>query len=88
MNDGDGGFERNPTILATDIPGSRGLLGNDHPGLFPVGDAAALAGKLLRFERDDVFRAALRYATRSRAPIADPARETEAWRTLLAELLP
>lgn len=33
-------------ILASDIPGNRGLLGPDFPGYFPVGDAAALAAKL------------------------------------------
>jgi glycosyltransferase involved in cell wall biosynthesis len=33
-------------VLATDIPGNRGLLGDDFPGYFPVGDASALAEKL------------------------------------------
>jgi glycosyltransferase involved in cell wall biosynthesis len=33
-------------VLASDIAGNRGLLGDDFPGYFPVGDAAALAEKL------------------------------------------
>ena len=30
-------------VLASDIPGNRGLLGDDFPGYFPVGDSTALA---------------------------------------------
>lgn len=39
-------------VIGTDIPCMRGLLGNDYPGLFPVGDARRLAGLLRRAEED------------------------------------
>src|SRR5688572_19472850 len=34
-------------VLATDVHGNTGMLGTDHPGLFPPGDANALATLLL-----------------------------------------
>jgi putative glycosyltransferase (TIGR04348 family) len=42
-------------ILASDIPGNRGLLGDDYPGYFPVADTVALRESLLKAERDPVF---------------------------------
>lgn len=42
-------------ILASDIPGNRGLLGDSYPGYFPVEDDQALASLLLRAERDAEF---------------------------------
>lgn len=73
-------------VLSTRIDGSIGLLGPAHPGLFPVGDAAALAGLLARVEGDPAFLAALRRETDRLRPLVQPAREREAWRALLAEL--
>jgi putative glycosyltransferase (TIGR04348 family) len=73
-------------VLATRIPGSVGLLGDDHPGLFPSGDAGALAALLERAETDAAFLAELEARSRARAWIADPCRELEAWRALLDEL--
>ena len=35
-------------VLSTDISGSRGLLGDDYPGYYPVGDDEGLASLLLR----------------------------------------
>lgn len=75
-------------VLATRIPGATGLLGDDHPGLFPVGDVDALAVRLRRAEDEPEFLARLRDAGRRRAGLADPARERAAWRALLAELDP
>lgn len=46
-------------VLSTRIDGVAGLLGDDYPGFFPVGDAGALAGLLQRFESDPDYRAAL-----------------------------
>lgn len=75
-------------VLATAIDASRALLGDDHPGLFAVGDVAALTALLLRAERDAAFRAELaRHGARRRALFA-PAREQAAWRALLAEVVP
>lgn len=73
-------------VLSSRIDGSTGLLGADHPGLFPVGDAPALAGLLARAEEDPDFLAALRRATERVRPLVEPEREREAWRALLAEL--
>ena len=46
-------------VLATAIPGSIGLLGEELPGLYPVGDARRLADLLLRAETDPAFLASL-----------------------------
>ena len=73
-------------ILATAIPGSLGLLGDDHPGLFPVGDARKLADLLHRAEIDPAFLASLGARSATLAGLTDPARERESWRTLLAEI--
>jgi putative glycosyltransferase (TIGR04348 family) len=42
-------------ILASDISGNRGLLGEDYPGYFPAGDEAALASLMLRAETEPGF---------------------------------
>jgi len=73
-------------VLATAIPGSIGLLGEDHPGLYPVGDARRLADLLLLAEADPRFLAALAERSTALAPLTDPARELESWRALLAEV--
>ena len=39
-------------VLASDIPGNLGLLGEHYPGVYPVGDEQALAGLMLRAERE------------------------------------
>jgi len=73
-------------VLSTDVDGSVGVLGEDHPGLFPVGDAAALAALLSRAEQEPPFLQALRARSIALQPLVDPAREREAWRRLLARL--
>jgi putative glycosyltransferase (TIGR04348 family) len=73
-------------VLSTHVAGSVGILGRDHPGLFPVGDAAALAALLRRAEQDPRFLEELRRWSERLAPLVDPAREREAWRALLAEV--
>lgn len=73
-------------VLATDVPGTTGLLGAGHPGLFPPGDAVALAGLLQRAAEEPGFLAALEERSRERAFLADPVRELAAWRALLGEL--
>lgn len=75
-------------ILATRIPGTTGLLGEDHPGLFEVGDDEGLARLLLRAEQDPRFLADLHAAGTRLAHLADPETERETWRGLLAELMP
>ena len=75
-------------VLATDIPGNCGLLAEGHPGLFPVGDAEALAGLLERAENDPSFLEELRAHGRARAWITAPENERRAWQELLDELDP
>ncbi len=72
-------------ILASEIPGSIGILGAGYPGYFPVGDTAALAALLHRAETDTAFYRALQRHCRRLRPLIAPARERAAWRQLLAE---
>ena len=73
-------------VLASRIDGNVGLLGSDYAGYFPVGDTKALARLLLRLEREPRFVLTLSKALARRKPLFRPARETAAWRRLLAEL--
>ena len=73
-------------IVSTRIDGSIGLLGNEYPGYFPVGDAAALARLLTRLETDAAFGRELARACAARKPLFDVARERAAWAELLAQL--
>lgn len=73
-------------VVATRVSGNVGMLGDDYPGLFPVGDTRALAGMLLRAESDAAFYAALCAACDRRRPLFRPEAELAAWRSLLAEL--
>ena len=73
-------------VLASRIDGNVGLLGTDYPGYFPVGDTEALARMLQKLESDPRFVSRLRRAVARRAPLFRPARETAAWRRLLAGL--
>jgi putative glycosyltransferase (TIGR04348 family) len=47
-------------VLGSRIPGSVGMLGEDYPGWFPVGDAAALAALIGRCIESPAFMATLR----------------------------
>jgi putative glycosyltransferase (TIGR04348 family) len=71
-------------VLASDIPGNRGMLGADYPGYFPVGDSAALAGLIERAETDTNFYRQLGAHCAARAPLFAPARERAAVQALLA----
>jgi glycosyltransferase involved in cell wall biosynthesis len=73
-------------VLSSHISGSIGLLGEDYPGYFDVGDTAELADLLGRFETDAGFRALLQAYVRQLSPLVSPEREREAWKQLLAEL--
>ncbi len=70
-------------VIASDIPGSVGLLGQGYPGYYPLGDTAALKRLLSRAETDEDYLRALRTAGAKRAPLFTPARERAAWRKLL-----
>ena len=73
-------------VLSTRIDGSVGLLGADYPGLFGVGDEAALAELLRRIETDAGFFDELQRRCAALAPRFTPRVEREAWRELLREL--
>jgi putative glycosyltransferase (TIGR04348 family) len=74
-------------LLASRIPGTVGLLGEEHPGYFPPGDAAALAEAISAAERnaggyyDALVRASARLLDR-----VGPEQERASWARLLAEL--
>lgn len=74
-------------VLASDVPGNRGLLGDDWPGLFPPGDPAALADLLRRYAAAPDYRANLNARTAALARAFHPDLERAGWRALLGELL-
>jgi putative glycosyltransferase (TIGR04348 family) len=73
-------------VLSTRVDGSVGVLGEDYPGYFAVGDADGLAALLVRVEEDAGLRARLLAGIARARPLVEPAREREAWARLLAEL--
>ncbi len=70
-------------VLSTNIPGSRGLLGDHYPGYYPVGDDEALADLMLRAESEPAYLAELREHCDRLAPHFAPERERLAWKELL-----
>lgn len=70
-------------VIGSDMGCMRGLLGEDYPGLFPVGDTRALAGLLLRAETDERFYQDLAERCRNEAHKFDPALERESLRVLI-----
>lgn len=74
-------------VISSAIPGSVGLLGEDYPGYFPVGDAEALANSLDAAEHDHRgYYRALRDHCGALRGMVDPARERIAWADLLHDL--
>lgn len=74
-------------ILSSRISGSIGLLSEDYPGYFTVGDTKELAQLMLRCERDGAFYRQLTSHCRRLRPLVKPARERAAWRELIEELV-
>jgi glycosyltransferase involved in cell wall biosynthesis len=75
-------------VLASHIPGSVGLLGEDYPGYFPVADTQALATLLHRAVTDATFYHHLKTCCRRLRPLFRPDRERQSWRRLLREISP
>jgi len=75
-------------ILASQIPGSVGILGGGYPGFFPAGDTRKLLCLLERSESDQSFYARLRVWCGKIAPLIRPPRERKAWKELLREITP
>jgi putative glycosyltransferase (TIGR04348 family) len=74
-------------VLASRIPGTVGLLGTEHPGYFPPGDAAALAEAIAAAENNTggYYDALVRASDRLRGQVGRN-RERAAWQRLLTEL--
>jgi glycosyltransferase involved in cell wall biosynthesis len=73
-------------VLASRIDGNVGILGEDYPGLFDVGDTRELARLLIRAETEQHFLSDLRQRVKKLAPLFNPQRERRAWSNLLREL--
>lgn len=74
-------------VLASDIPGNRGMLGEDYAGYFPQGDSLALARLIDQAATDTVFYARLQAQCDARAPLFAPQREQAALIQLVDNLL-
>jgi putative glycosyltransferase (TIGR04348 family) len=74
-------------VLASDINGNRGMLGDDYAGYFPPGDAAALARLIDRAIAEPAYIALLRAQCAARAPLFAPAAEQAALLQLVDNLL-
>ena len=74
-------------VLASDISGNRGMLGEDYAGFFPAGDAAALAHLIDRACTDAAFYAQLRAQCAARAALFSPHAEQTALLRLVDNLL-
>jgi len=73
-------------VVSSRIAGSIGLLGENYPGYFPVGDAEALQELLLRAESDLAFYGELKQRCTRLKSLVDPAHERQSWASLVAEL--
>ena len=73
-------------VIASDIPGNVGLLGNAYPGYYPVGDERALAKLIMRAQRDPAWLASLAKKVKARRALVRPAAERRALRVLVASL--
>jgi len=70
-------------VIASDIEGSIGLLGDDYAGFYPVEDEKALATLLLKAESDSAYYQKLEQACIARQPLFTSESETRGWRELL-----
>jgi putative glycosyltransferase (TIGR04348 family) len=75
-------------VLASDISGNRGMLGEDYAGYFSVGDSRALARLIDRAVADPAFYALLQTQCDARAPLFCPRREQAAVLQLVDNLIP
>jgi glycosyltransferase involved in cell wall biosynthesis len=73
-------------VICSRISGSIGLLGEEYPGYFPVGDTVALSNLIRHAETDAGFYKTLSTWCERRAALVDPASERQAWNDLLQEL--
>jgi glycosyltransferase involved in cell wall biosynthesis len=74
-------------VLASDISGNRGMLGEDYAGYFPPGDADALARRIDRAAREPRYLARLARQVAARARLFTPAGEQARLADLVDNLL-
>jgi putative glycosyltransferase (TIGR04348 family) len=72
-------------VLASRMPGNVGMLGEDYPGYFPVGDERQLAELLAMAENDPDFYAKLLNHARARRGLMRPEQEASRLRQAVAE---
>ncbi|MGA9163062.1 MAG: selenoneine biosynthesis selenosugar synthase SenB [Thiobacillus sp.] len=72
-------------VLASHMPGNIGMLGEDYPGYFPVGDERRLAALLSKAESDPAFYADLSSHARQRRGLMRPEQEASRLRQVVAE---
>ena len=73
-------------VIASDIDGNVGLLGEDYPGYYPVQDTGALHTLLQRAESDYDFLQLLLEHGNKRKHLFTPERESRRWQALLDSL--
>lgn len=74
-------------VVASRIPGNVGMLGDDYPGYYPVGDERALAQLLERAETEPGFHALLQEHCGTRRHLVMPDREKAELRKLIKQAL-
>jgi putative glycosyltransferase (TIGR04348 family) len=74
-------------VIASDIPGNRGLLGDDYPGYYPVGNAKALALMLQKAEFEPLFYKSLEAHIKKRVNYVQPSLEKRSIKSLTERLL-
>ena len=73
-------------VIASDIDGNVGLLGEDYPGYYPVTDTEALCALLQRAETEQEFLQRLRKHGSKRKHLFAPECESRRWQALLDSL--
>ncbi|MBU3629366.1 selenoneine biosynthesis selenosugar synthase SenB [Polynucleobacter sp. AP-Reno-20A-A9] len=74
-------------VIASDIPGNRGLLGDTYPAYYPAGDKVALSNLLTKAETNSVFYQKLCKAIAGRQKITRPELEQKSIQKLMQTLL-
>ena len=74
-------------VIASDIDGNVGLLGEDYPGYYPVEDTGALCALLQRAETEQAFLRRLHEHGNQRRHLFSPERESRRWQALLDRTL-
>lgn len=72
-------------VIASDIPGNIGMLGDDYQGYYPVGNERRLAQMISMAEHDPDFYASLVSQCRERRHLMRPEREATSLRQLVSE---